>query len=123
VTGLWRPRDPASAYWRVSLLGTSGRLVQGPFVTYGPMLVAPASLGPGGLTAGAAPWLVTVDTARITPGGIAAIGARLGAVMTSLQTRQDLGELQAATSLPQTLSALGSGLVVARSLLLIGRCS
>src|SRR5579863_1612897 len=92
VTGLWRPRDPASAYWRVSLLGTSGRLVQGPFVTYGPMLVAPASLGPGGLTAGAASWLVTVDTARITPGGTAAIGARLGAVVTSLQTRQDLGE-------------------------------
>ena len=120
VTGLWRPRDPASAYWRVSLLGTSGRLVQGPFVTYGPMLVAPASLGPGGLTAGAASWLVTVDTARITPGETAAIGARLGAAMTSLQTRQDLGELQAATTLPQTLAALGSGLVVARSLLLIG---
>ena len=120
VTGLWRPRDPASAYWRVSLLGTSGRLVQGPFVTYGPMLVAPASLGPGGLTAGQASWLVTVDTARITPGETAAIGARLGAAMTSLQTRQDLGELQAATTLPQTLAALGSGLVVARSLLLIG---
>ena len=120
VTGLYRPRDPAAPYWRLSLLGTSGMLVQGAFVTYGPMLVAPASLGPGGLTVGQASWLLTVHTARISPGDTAPIGTRLGAVMTSLQTRQDLGGLQAATSLPQTLSALGSSLVVARSLLLIG---
>ena len=35
VTGLYRPRDPANPYWRLSLLGTSGKLVQGAFVTYG----------------------------------------------------------------------------------------
>ncbi len=52
VTGLYRPKDPAAPYWRLSLLGASGRLVQGSFVTYGPMLVAPSALGPGGLTAG-----------------------------------------------------------------------
>jgi hypothetical protein len=69
---------------------------------------------------GQASWLLTVHTARISLGGTASIGTRLGAVMTSLQTRQDLGGLQAATSLPQTLAALGSSLVVARSLLLIG---
>jgi hypothetical protein len=115
VTGLYRPRDPAAPYCRLSLLGSSGKLVQGPFVTYGPMLVSPASLGPGGLTVGQASWLLVVHTARISPGDTATIGARLAAVMTSLQTRQDLGELQAATSLPQTLSALGSSLVVTRS--------
>ena len=120
VTGLYRPRDPAAPYWRLSLLGTSGQLVQGSFVTYGPMLVAPSALGPGGLTAGQASWLITVNTGQIAPGGTAALGQRLGAVVTNLQTRQDLGSLQAATPLPQTLTALGSGLVVARSLLLIG---
>jgi len=120
VTGLFRPRDPANPYWRLSLLGTSGELVRGAFVTYGPMLVAPASLGPGGLTVGQASWLLTVHTARIEPADTGMFGARLGSVMTSLQTRQDLGELQAATTLPQTLTALGSSLVVARSLLLIG---
>jgi hypothetical protein len=120
VTGLYRPRDPADPYWRLSLLGTSGRLVQGTFVTYGPLLVAPSSLGAGGLTPSEVSWLLTVDTAHISPGETAALGARLGAVMTSLQTRQDLGELQASTTLPRTLSALGSSLVVARSLLLIG---
>ncbi len=64
VTGLFRPRDPAAPYWRLSLLGTSGKLVQGTFVTYGPMLVSPAALGPGGLPVSAASWLVTVDTGR-----------------------------------------------------------
>jgi hypothetical protein len=120
VTGLYRPKDPAAPYWRLSLLGASGRLAQGSFVTYGPMLVAPSALGPGGLTAGEASWLLTVNTRQIAPGVTAALGQRLGAVVTSLQTRQDLGTLQAATILPQTLTALGSSLVVARSLLLIG---
>ena len=120
VTGLYRPRDPAAPYWRLSLLGTSGRLVQGSFVTYGPMLVAPSALGPGGLTAGQASWLITVDTGQITPDKTSAVGQRFGAAVSALQTRQDLGGLQATTSLPQTLSALGSSLVVARSLLLIG---
>jgi hypothetical protein len=120
VAGLYRPRDPTAPYWRLSLLGTSGKLVQGTFVTYGPMLVSPASLGPGGLTVGQASWLLVVHTARISPGDTATLGARLGATITSLQRRQGLGGLQAATSLPQTLSALGSSLVVARSLLLIG---
>jgi hypothetical protein len=69
VTGLYRPKDPAAPYWRLSLLGTSGRLVQGPFVTYGPMLVDPSALGPGGLTAGQASWLITVHTGQIAPGG------------------------------------------------------
>jgi hypothetical protein len=68
VTGLFRPRDPAAPYWRVSLLGTAGKLTQGTFVTYGPMLVNPDALGPGGLGVSAASWLMTVDTAKITPG-------------------------------------------------------
>jgi FtsX-like permease family len=120
VTGLYRPTDPAAPYWRLSLLGATGRLVQGSFVTYGPMLVTPSAFGPGGLTASQASWLITVDTGQIAPSSTAELGQRLGVVVTSLQTRQDLGTLQAATTLPQTLTALGSSLVVARSLLLIG---
>ena len=51
VTGLFRPRDPAAPYWRLSLLGTSGTLIQGTFVTYGPMLADASALRPGGLPA------------------------------------------------------------------------
>jgi len=120
VTGLFRPRDPAAAYWRLSLLGTSGKLVQGTFVTYGPMLVSPSALGPGGLPVSAASWLVTADAGRIPPGSVASLGHRLSAVVASLRGRPGLGGLQVTTGLPQTLAALASSLVVSRSLLLIG---
>jgi hypothetical protein len=120
VAGLFRPRDPAAPFWRLSLLGTSGKVVQGSFVTYGPMLVNPAALGPGGLTVGAASWLITVDTARIPPGDLGRLGQRLGAVTSGWQGNQGLGGLQVSTRLPQTLSALADSLVVSRSLLLIG---
>ena len=60
VTGLFRPRDPAAPFWRLSLLGTSGKFVQGSFVTYGPMLVDPTALGSGGSQSarrpGSSPW-------------------------------------------------------------------
>jgi hypothetical protein len=120
VTGLFRPRDPGAPYWRLSLLGTSGRLVQGTFVTYGPMLVSSTALGPGGLTTGEASWLARVDTARIPPASITALQQRLAGTVSFLQGAQRLGGLQVATALPQTLSALASSLVVSRSLLLIG---
>jgi len=120
VTGLFRVRDPAAAYWRLSLLGTSGALMRGAFITYGPMLVSPAALGPGGLTTGGASWLARVDTARIPPARITALQRRLAGAVASLEGAQRLGGLQVATRLPQTLSALASSLVVSRSLLLIG---
>ena len=120
VTGLFRVRDPAAPYWRLSLLGTSGALVQGSFITYGPMLVNPAALGPRGLTAGGASWLIRVDTARIPPAGVTVLQHRLAGAVSSLEGAQRLGGLQVTTSLPRTLSALASSLVVSRSLLLIG---
>jgi hypothetical protein len=120
VTGLFRARDPAARYWGLSLLGTSGQLVRGTFITYGPMLVDPSAFSAGGLTVGDASWLIAVDTARIPPGGISELGSRLDAAVTALRTRQGLGGLEVTTDLPQVLSALGSGLVVSRSLLLVG---
>ena len=113
-------RDPGAPYWRLSLLGTSGALVQGTFITYGPMLVNPATLGRGGLTTGGASWLARVDTARIPPAEMTALQQRLTGAVSSLQGAQRLGGLQVTTGLPRTLSALASSLVVSRSLLLIG---
>ena len=120
VTGLFRPRDPAAPYWRLSLLGTSGKLIQGTFVTYGPMLADASALGPDGLPVSAASWLITVDAAAIPPGSAGRLGHRLGAVVTTLRGREDLGGLQVTTGLPEILGALASSLVVSRSLLLIG---
>src|SRR3984957_10581932 len=120
VSGLFRPRDPAGPYWRLSLLGTSGKFVQGTFVTYGPVLADPSVLGPGGLPVSAASWLITVDTAAIPPARVGPLGHRLHALVTKWRGRPDLGGLQVSTGLPQVLAALASSLVVSRSLLLIG---
>ena len=120
VTGLFRPRDPGAPYWQVSLLGTAGKLTQGNFVTYGPALVNADALGRGGLGVSAASWLFAVHTGAIPPGDVGGLGQRLNAAIARLRTAQSLGGLQVVTNLPQTLSALASGLVVARSLLLIG---
>ena len=120
VTGLFKALDPASAYWRVSLLGTAGKLTQGEFVTYGPMLVSPSALGRGGLGVSEASWLMTVGTGRISSGHAGPLGRRVGAAVSSLRARQALGGLTVETNLPQTLAALASSMVVARSLLLIG---
>jgi hypothetical protein len=120
VVGLFRVLDPASPYWQLSLLGTAGYLVTGSFVTYGPMLVDPGALGPGGLTVGDASWLARVDTARISPASMPQLQRRLTRLVSVLQDRQSLGGLQVSTRLPQTLSELASSLVVSRSLLLIG---
>ena len=120
VTGLYRPRDPASPYWRLSLLGTSGRFTQGTFVTYGPALVSPAVLGQGRLATADASWLATVNTAAIEPAGVTALSHRLAAALASLQGRQSLGGLQLATGLPSILSALATSVVATRSLLAIG---
>ncbi len=120
VTGLFRPRDPAARYWRLSLLGTSGKLVQGTFVTYGPMLADASALGPGGLPVSAASWLITVDGAAIPPGSAGRLGHRLGGVVAALRGREDLGGLQVTTGLPEILGTLASSLVVSWSVLLIG---
>ena len=120
VTGLFRVRDPRAPYWRLSMLGTSGALVQGTFITYGPVLVNPAALEPGGLSTGGASWLIRVDTSRIPPAGITALQHRLTGAVSSLEGAQRLGGLQVTTGLPHTLAALASSLVVSRSLLLIG---
>ncbi len=120
VTGLYRPRDPAAPYWRLSLLGTSGKFVQGTFLTYGPALAGPSILGPHGLGVSAASWLITVDTAAIPAGQAGSLAHRLAAVLSSWRSRPGLGGLQVSTGLPQILAALASSLVVSRSLLLIG---
>jgi hypothetical protein len=67
-----------------------------------------------------ASWLIIVDGGRIPTGGLAGLSQRLNAAVAAWQGNQSLGGLQVTTGLPQTLSALASSLVVARSLLLIG---
>ncbi len=119
VTGTFRPRDPGSPYWGLDLIGPSGVIVQGNFVTYGPLIVAPAAFSGGSLSVGQASWLAVPATSRIQPSDISALAARINQAENLLRQPGSLGGLTVATSLPQVLSGIASNLVVARSLLII----
>ena len=118
LTGTFRPRDPGSPYWALDLIGPSGVLVQGNFVTYGPLIVAPAALG-GGLPVGQASWLARPVSARIRTGDISGLAARINQAQNRLSQPGALGGLTVTTSIPQLLNSIASNLVVARSLLII----
>ena len=118
VIGLFRPRDPARRSGGSACSGPRARPYRAPFVTHGLMLVNPAAFGPGRLTAGAASADhrgYRPDPAR-RPGPLGSDGYR----SSGWPGNQGLGGLQVSTALPRTLSALADGLVVSRSLLLIG---
>ena len=119
LTGTFRPHDPGSPYWALDLLGPSGVLVQGNFVTYGPLIVAPAAFGGGGLPVGQASWLARPASARIRTGDISGLAGRISQAENRLSQPGALGGLTVTTSIPQLLTSMASNLVVARSLLII----
>jgi FtsX-like permease family len=119
LTGLFRPRDPGSPYWGLDLLGSSGISVRGNFVTYGPLIVAPAAFGGSGLSVGEASWLVQPALARVQADSITGLAARVSGAQTRLTQSESLGGLTVTTTIPQLLRGIASNLVVARSLLLI----
>lgn len=125
VTGLFRPRDLASPYWRLNVLGASGSSVQGQFVTYGPLIVAPSAFGTrgasraGGLAAGQASWVVVPDLGQVAAGQLGPLAGRITRVETLLRNSQSLGGLTVTTNLPSLLTGIASRLVVARSLMAI----
>ncbi|CAM5630152.1 ABC transporter permease OS=Streptomyces tendae OX=1932 GN=GUR47_09045 PE=3 SV=1 [Streptomyces tendae] len=67
VSGLYRPVDAGSPYWRLDDLAGRG-LQQGGFTTYGPLLAPPGALSGGRVSAGSSGWLVTADYSSLTTG-------------------------------------------------------
>ncbi|MGH3393171.1 MAG: FtsX-like permease family protein, partial [Streptosporangiaceae bacterium] len=119
VTGVFALRDPASTYWGLDQVGTSGISTAPGYVTYGPFVVSPAAFGPGGLTVGEASWAAALEPARIQGSQISDLGARISYEARYLQDTVRLGGLQVSTGLPALLAGLNRALAVARSLLVI----
>jgi len=118
LTGTFRPRDPASPYWRLSLLGAAGfRSSQGS-VTYGPLVVDPAAFR-SELAVNQASWLTVPDTSRIPDGDLGPLSAQLTQEQLLMLDSATLGDLTMATNLPAVLDGLASNTVVAHSLLAI----
>ena len=120
VTGIFRPRFPASPYWRLNLIGPDGMSSVGRFTTYGPLIVNPGAFRHG-LTVNAESWVVHPDLRHVTEAGLGPAATRLSARLQALEDPTSaLGGLQVATGLPGIFRGVASDLVVARSLLAIG---
>jgi hypothetical protein len=119
IAGVYRIRDPAAGYWTMDLVSTSGASTQPGFITFGPVIVAPAAFGTKGLAVGQASWLALADPARVPVGGMTALTSRIGAATRYLQGSVRLGGLQVNSGLPALLTSLSREVAVARSMLVI----
>ena len=129
VTGLFRPRNPASLYWAVDLLPSSGISVRhysisnagvsqgATTVSYGPAVVNPAAFG-GALAASQASWMVLPQAPAMARGNISALAASTGQAVSQLTVILPEG-LQVTSGLPQILAGIASTIVLARSLFTI----
>ncbi|CAL9578645.1 FtsX-like permease family protein [Streptomyces sp. enrichment culture] len=119
VSGLYRPVDTGSPYWRLDDLDGRG-VKRGGFTTYGPLLAAPGVLSGGRVSAGASGWLVTADYASLTTGRTEALGKAARDGMGWLREQKVLsGTTAATTDLPAILERLDRSLEVSRSTLLV----
>ena len=120
VTGLYRPRDPAAAYWKLDPIGPSGYRSVGGFASYGPAVVSPAAFAAAGggpkLAVGQSTYLALPDPQRLARENLTLIASKINATAGQLERA---GNLNVSTSLPQTLTNTAAGLDAARSLLII----
>ncbi len=119
LTGTFRPRDPASAYWKLNLIGNSGFSSNGRFTTYGPLVVNPAAFG-GELAAASASWVAEPDIRDIPDGDLGGLAGQVTQEQQLMLDSATLGRLTVTTDLPALLDDTASNVVVAHSLLLIG---
>ncbi|MEV7545905.1 FtsX-like permease family protein [Streptomyces sp. NPDC089915] len=116
VTGVYRAADPDDGYWRLDPLG--GREIHvASFTTYGPLLVDDTVFTAGGILQNYRGTLLTPDLGTIGTAEARAVRAAAGPAGTELKRT---ASLQVATELPELLARLDSGLLVARSTLLVG---
>lgn len=116
VTGVYRAVDPDAAYWRLDPLG--GREIQaGTFATYGPLLVDDTAFTTGGLLQNYRLTLLTPDLRTIRTSEAEAVRTATNPAGVALERTTSL---RAATELPHLLADVESGMLVARSTLLMG---
>jgi FtsX-like permease family len=129
VTGLFRARNPASAYWALDPLPVSGISVEHysigiaglstpiSSVTYGPAVVNPAAFGRA-LTVSQASWMVLPQAPAMARGNLGALNAGTSEAVSQLSVLLPKG-LTVTSGLPQILAGIASTIVLTRSLFTI----
>ncbi|OKI65969.1 FtsX-like permease family protein [Micromonospora sp. CB01531] len=117
VAGIWRPRDPTEAYWR--LAPGVGEGDPGAVTSYGPFALDPADFArtfPGSVSAS---WLVQPDLAVVEPSRLVSVKTAVATISAKIPDATGLGSsAQAVTKLDQLIDRLGRADLVGRSALL-----
>lgn len=113
VSGLYRQANPAAPYWSTDAIWTCSASTQNCPTGHGPIVVSPASFGPGGFAVDQASWAVIPDTDAIGGGDLQGLARRVSAADGGLHG------LVASSALPATLAQTYQDLVVSRSLLVV----
>ncbi|MER5203815.1 FtsX-like permease family protein [Streptomyces sp. NPDC002825] len=120
ITGVYKPVDTADLYWQLDPAGGRGvRTVA--FTTYGPLLVDPALLTSGALSAGDTSWLGSADFTGFTTDRMDALRTTATEGPKKLADSTDAfgTTISVQTALPTVLDQTGRALLVSRSTLLI----
>ncbi len=128
VTGLFRPRNPASPYWALDLLPVSGVSTQGfagfnggppafSTLAYGPAVVNPAAFD-GTLAASQGSWMALPQAPAMARGNVGALAVNTSKAVSQLSVVLPEG-LKATSDLPRLLAGIASTIVLARSLFTI----
>ena len=121
ITGVFVQRattGPADSYWSLSYIPASGVSASYGSSTYGPLVVSRTAFGPA-LAEDSASWLAQPDMTAFPDGSLASTSANVAALAASLPNATFLNGAQLTTRLPAVLTAAGSNLTVAWSLLVI----
>ncbi|MEU6162225.1 ABC transporter permease [Streptomyces sp. NPDC047130] len=119
ITGVYRPADLRSPYWKLDELGGRGERTEG-FTTFGPLLTAADVPASGRVSSGGSGWLLTADYSALTTDRIGPLreAARTGSE--GLREMEALGGLtEGTTGLPQVLDRAERSLLVTRSSVLV----
>src|SRR5690348_13114627 len=121
VTGIFRPADPADPYWQIDPLHTAGVQRGGGFTTYGPLFTTAAVMQTGPLAGVLATWVAVPRPAgHISAAGLLPLSHRLTGALSHVSDSAVAGHPATASALPRLLTRLSAGVLVVRSLLLIG---
>jgi hypothetical protein len=121
VSGLYRPRRPAAAYWQIDLNGTGGVTIGGGFASYGPAVVSPAAFSRAGsrgprIRPTQVSFVVLPRVASITPAELAPLATRVTAMTSAISSA---GQLTGTSAMPQTLANAAAGEAAAKTLVVI----
>ncbi|MFI2432261.1 ABC transporter permease [Streptomyces sp. NPDC018693] len=121
ITGLYRPADATSPYWRLDVLGGRG-VKTSSFTTYGPLLTDPSvvtGVTGGRVSAGPSAWLASADFSSLTTGRLDALSEAARSGGAALEAEPALSGSTATTALPEVLDRVQRSLLVSRSTLLV----